>query len=152
MSAVHDATVPRGALIAAGALIGFSILVAAAGRHGLLGDHAPIPSPAAPVRTIDLGFTDQANGGVLVRNAGTGATVTVIPPNSGGFLRGVLRGLTRERMMHGLSRAPAFRLSQFVGGHLEIEDLADGRRIDLDAFGPTNRDAFMVLLPPRRPA
>jgi hypothetical protein len=30
---------------------------------------------------------------------------------------------------------------------VEIEDLADGRRIDLDAFGPTNRQAFLHLLP-----
>lgn len=148
MSAVDSQPFPRGALIAAGSVIAFTIVLSAVGRYARLGEPAaPALSPASAAHTIDLKFADQPNGGVLVTQAGTGAAVAVIPPNSGGFVRGVLRGLTRERMMHRIGAGPPFRLSQWGDGHVEIEDLADGRRIDLNAFGPTNRDAFLRLLP-----
>jgi putative photosynthetic complex assembly protein len=152
MSAVDAQPFPKGLLIAAAALIAVSIAVAGAGRWVRLADQAPAPAPSSPAHAIDLTFADQANGGVLVQAAGGGGTVAVIPPNSGGFVRGVLRGLTRERRLHGIGSGPAFRLSQWANGHVEIEDLADGRRIDLDAFGPTNRDAFLHLLPGAQPA
>jgi putative photosynthetic complex assembly protein len=153
MSAVDSQPFPRIPLIAAGAVVAFSILVAAVGRQAHLADSAP-SAPGLPpaAHAIELKFADETNGAVLVSQAGTGSTVAVIPPNSGGFVRGVLRGLTRERKMHNLGEGPAFRLSQWANGHVEIEDLADGRRIDLDAFGPTNRQAFLHLLPGARVA
>jgi hypothetical protein len=49
--------------------------------------------------------------------------------------------------MDGVGEGPPFRLSQWADGHVAIEDLSDGRTIDLDAFGPSNRQAFLKLLP-----
>jgi putative photosynthetic complex assembly protein len=147
MSAVDSQPFPRGVLITAGAFMSFAIVLTAAGRYARLAEAVPAASAPAPAHTIDLRFTDQTNGGVLVQDARGGATVTVIQPNSGAFVRGVLRGLTRERKMDGVGEGPPFRLSQWADGRVAIEDLSDGRTIDLDAFGPTNRQAFLKLLP-----
>jgi putative photosynthetic complex assembly protein len=153
MSAIDQESFPKGALIAAGALVAISIFAAGTGRYLHL--HAPrvASAPAvAPVRAIDLKFADEHNGSVLVRRAETGALVAVVPPNSGGFLRGVLRGLARERMMRGIGSEPPFRLAQWQDGRVEIQDTADGGKIDLNAFGPTNKAAFVKLLPGASPA
>jgi putative photosynthetic complex assembly protein len=154
MSAVDSQPFPRGVLIAAGAFLGLAILMTAVVRQARLAEPlAGAPRVAtAPVHSIDLRFFDETDGGVLVQDARGGSTVGVIPPNSGGFVRGVLRGLTRERKMEGIGPGPAFRLAQWANGHVQIEDLADGRTIDLDAFGPTNRQAFLKLLPGARVA
>ncbi|MFY7781768.1 MAG: photosynthetic complex assembly protein PuhC, partial [Tagaea sp.] len=40
-----------------------------------------------------------------------------------------------------------FRLSMWRDGSLVLDDPATGRRVDLRAFGATNRDAFARLLP-----
>jgi putative photosynthetic complex assembly protein len=152
MSAIDQESFPKGALIAAAALVTVSIVAAGTGRYLHL--HAPqvASAPAvAPVRAIDLKFADD-HGSVLVRRAETGTLVAVVPPNSGGFLRGVLRGLARERMMRGIGSQPPFRLAQWQDGRVEIQDTADGGRIDLNAFGPTNKAAFVKLLPGASPA
>jgi putative photosynthetic complex assembly protein len=152
MSAVDSQPFPRGVLIGATSLLAFAIVVTAAGRYARLAAPAPMAAPTQPAadHAADLKFADQTNGGVMVTDAHSGAVVAVIQPNSGGFVRGVLRGLTRERKMNGIGAGPAFRLSQWADGHVQIEDLADGRTIDLDAFGPTNRQAFLELLPGAR--
>ena len=72
--------------------------------------------------------------------------MAVLPPGSNGFIRGVMRGLARERMLHGIDAAPPFRLIRWADGRLSLEDTATGRLIDLAAFGPTNAQAFARLL------
>jgi putative photosynthetic complex assembly protein len=153
MSAVDTQSFPRGVLAAAISVIAFSIVITAVARYTHIADPEPMaPALATATLNIDLKFADRADGGVVVSRAESGTEVAVIPPKTGGFVRGVLRSLTRERAMHGIGSGPAFRLSQWANGHVEIEDLADGRRIDLDAFGQTNREAFLKLLPGARVA
>ena len=63
----------------------------------------------------------------------------VVAPGTNGFLRGVLRGLARERKLERSAIEPPFRLTRWADGRLSLEDPATGRRIDdLEAFGPTN--------------
>ena len=148
MSAVDTQPFPRPALIGAGLLIGAAILATAAAR--LTGvTVAPIPmTQAAPVASVDLGFADEADGSVTVRDVARGQTITVLKPDTNGFIRGVVRGLAHDRQIHGIGAGPAFRLIEQAHGQLFFEDTATGRVIDLQAFGDGNRDAFRVLLHP----
>jgi len=68
------------------------------------------------------------------------------PVAEGGFVRGTLRALTRERRQEGQGREAPFRLAAWSNGQLTLDDLATGRRIDLTAFGATNAEVFSRLL------
>jgi putative photosynthetic complex assembly protein len=138
-------TVPLGALLGAAALIGFSLLAVTTARiTGVGGSGQPPPSPAVEAR--ELRFEDRRDGAVLVYEAGGDELVAVVEPGEGGFVRGVLRALARERRAHDAGQAQPFRLARRADGRLTLEDLATGRSIELVAFGPTNVDAFARLL------
>lgn len=148
MSALDHEPFPRGALIAAGALVGFSLIATTAVR--LVRINAP-PAPIAasqstPALTADLRFSDEADGSIRVQNAKTAKVVATIQPGFGGFVRGVMRGLARDRISRHIGEAPPFRLSQARDGRITLEDTATGRVIDLQSFGSGNRDAFVQLL------
>ena len=141
---------PRGALLGAAALISVALLAAAAGR--LAGTVTAETATAAPVQVRELWFRDRGDGAVFVYDARDQRLVQVLAPGSNGFLRGVLRGLARERRRQDLGPQPPFRLTRWDDGALSLEDLATGRRIDLQAFGPTNAEAFARLLTARAEA
>lgn len=142
----HDRPFPRGALIGAAALIGFSLLAVTLARFAGLG---PVTEPMAPVvQSRELRFADRADGAVIVYDRQGDEVVDLVPPGSGGFVRGVLRALARERRLQGDGASTPFRLSRLADGRLTLEDLATGRVIDLKAFGHTNEGAFAQLLSP----
>lgn len=142
----HDRPFPRGALIGAAALIGFSLLAVTLARFAGLG---PVTEPMAPVvQSRELRFADRADGAVIVYDRQGDEVVDLVPPGSGGFVRGVLRALARERRLQGDGASTPFRLSRLADGRLTLEDLATGRVIDLKAFGHTNEGAFARLLSP----
>jgi putative photosynthetic complex assembly protein len=115
---------------------------------------SPSPLPMAPaVESRDLHFVDRPDGAVLVYDGDhPGKPVYVVPPGSDQFLRGVLRGLARERRSRGAGESVPFRLTQRMDGGLTLQDRATGRVIDLRAFGPTNEAAFAKLLQAGAPA
>jgi putative photosynthetic complex assembly protein len=149
MSALDTEPFPRGALIAASALIGFTLVTTTVVR--LIRINAPAAPPAAlaeaPARSITVRFFDEADGSVSVRDGRTNAVVTSLPPGSDGFIRSVMRGLVHDRKRRGIGPAQPFLVSQWGDGRLALQDPATGRFIDLNAFGDTNRDAFARLLP-----
>ena len=147
MSTLDTEQFPRGALIAAGAMIFFSLTATTLVRLERLNAPPAAPSRAAPSRSIDVRFTDEQNGSVSVRDSRTDQVVFSLQPGTNGFVRSVMRGLVLDRKRRGLGRAQPFRISQWADGRLTLEDTATGRLIDLDAFGPTNRDAFGQMLP-----
>jgi putative photosynthetic complex assembly protein len=65
-----------------------------------------------------------------------------------GFLRGVLRGLARERRALGVPADRPYRLTLHADSRLLITDPATGQRIDLASFGPDNAAVFLRWLPP----
>ncbi len=64
-----------------------------------------------------------------------------------GFLRGILRGLNRTRRGRDIPRDAPFHLAAYTDGRLVLDDPATGVRLDLAAFGHTNEDVFVALLP-----
>jgi putative photosynthetic complex assembly protein len=152
MSGHADIAFPREALLGAGLVIAVSLAAAIGVRSGLV---PPSANPAAlraearvePVLVRELRFDDRADGAVVVTDL-AGAAVAVIPARSEqGFVRGVLRGLARERRMAGIGSDSPFRLTLWSDRGLTLTDLATGRAIELNAFGPTNRAAFAAMLP-----
>ena len=94
----------------------------------------------------DLRFDDRADGGVVITEWPAGDVVAVLPPGTNGFVRGVMRGLARDRRAREIGSEPPFRLTHWSDGRLTLDDPSTGRRIDLDAFGPTNTAVFARLM------
>jgi putative photosynthetic complex assembly protein len=91
-------------------------------------------------------FEDGADGSVVIRDAGNSAVLARFPVAEGGFVRGSIRALARERRQEGQGRETPFRLAAWSDGQLTLDDAATGRRIDLTAFGATNAGVFSRLL------
>jgi putative photosynthetic complex assembly protein len=142
--AVGDRMVPRGAILGAAALIGFSLVVASVGR--LTGLGAVRTDYISTVQTISLRFEDRADGGISVIAPETGAIIGVVPAGTDGFVRTVLRSLAFDRQRHGVGSGPAFVLAKWSEGHFTIDDPATGRRVDLGAFGVDNMQTFERLV------
>lgn len=147
----HENMVPPAALKAAVALVGFSLLLVAGVRVGAV---SPSANPSQiraeaklrPTAERQLRFADTADGKVLVTDAATGRDVAAIGAEGSGFIRGVMRGLARERRQHGEGAAAPFRLSAWPNGGLTLTDDTTGRVIELGSFGPSNRAAFAHFL------
>ena len=142
--------VPRGLLGGAAALVAFAFLATGAAR---LTDIGTVHMPAAePVETLMLRFVDQNDGGIAVVDAKDNSRIFTVEPGTNGFIRATLRGLARERRREGVGEGPPFQLTHWNDGTLSLEDATIGRRIGLDAFGPTNAQAFAQLFAARRHA
>jgi putative photosynthetic complex assembly protein len=152
MSAIDTEPFPRPVLIAAGALIGFSLIVTAVGRLERISAPAAASAQPAPLRTMDVRFTDEPDGSVAVRDSRDDKVIESLAPGTNGFVRSVMRGLVHDRKRRGLGATPPFRISEWAGGHVMLEDTATGRLIDLDSFGDDNKGAFAQMLAARKTA
>jgi putative photosynthetic complex assembly protein len=152
MSEIDKEKFPTIALYAAAGIIAITIAAAAISRYNAT--HAPVQSTAIqePVDYfVDLQFSDEADGSVLVTNASTSAVILRILPGEDAFIRAVLRGFVRDRNVRKLSRDTPFRLYKLVDTRLVIEDRATQKRVNLRGFGPTQQAAFERLLPAPAP-
>jgi len=139
-----EQTFPRGVLIAAALLLAFAIVAAGFGRTTRIGTvHL---DESAAWESVRVRFEDRPDGAVVVLDEATGEQRARIAAGEGGFLRGVLRGLARERAQSGIGSTPPFELTRWQDGRLSLQDLATGRRIEIDAFGPDNVASFRRLL------
>lgn len=135
--------IPRGVLFGAGALVAFTFVAVLVGRNLNVGaTHMPTESA---YQVLHLAFADRDDGGVTVTDADTGAVLETVAPGTNGFLRGALRGFAHERLRDGVGRAQPFTLTRWQDGTLSLQDEAIHRRIDLDAFGPTQSGDFAQL-------
>jgi putative photosynthetic complex assembly protein len=138
----NDVGVPKGLLVAAISLVGFSIVASGFARVSDVGTlHMP---PSTAVEMLSLRFEDEETGGVAVRND-VGKIIYEVEPGTNGFIRATLRGLVRERKRSGIGDATPFRLTRWSDGAMSLSDETTGRRVNLDAFGPTNAAAFAQL-------
>lgn len=135
---------PRKALISAAVLIGFALLAVSTARISGLGvTEVPL---AEPVESRDLRFMDRQDGAVLVYAAGDDQAIDVLEPGTNGFVRGVMRSVARERKRQSIGSDIPVRLTLWQDGRLSLEDPTTGYRTNLEAFGPTNVQAFARFL------
>jgi putative photosynthetic complex assembly protein len=152
----HNESLPKPALIGAGFCIAVTLAMTGAVALGIMPKPVTLQQDraAANVELLasrDLVFLDQADGSVLIRDVTKGAVASTLTPGSNsGFIRGVMRGLARDRHSRGLDASQPFRLTLWGNQQLALQDLATGRMIELNGFGDTNRMAFLSLLTPTK--
>jgi putative photosynthetic complex assembly protein len=140
----EDRTLPRGALLGAGGLVVLSLFMVGLAR--MTGYQPAKPPVSIVVDQYDLRFEDRPDGAVLIYSSKDDRLVDVLQPGTNGFVRGVLRGLVRERRADHVGTAPPFRLTRWADGRLSLDDPSTGRHVDLEVFGPTNSGAFAQIL------
>jgi putative photosynthetic complex assembly protein len=142
--AIASRMVPKGAILGAAALIGFSLVAAGVGR--LTGVGTVRAGYTSTVQTASFRFEDRADGGIAVIAPESGVTLGVVPAGTDGFVRTVLRSLAFDRQRRGVGAGPPFVISKWSDGHSTIDDPATGRRVDLAAFGAANMQTFEHLV------
>jgi putative photosynthetic complex assembly protein len=105
---------------------------------------------ASAVETLSLKFEDRADGSISIRDAGDGKIIYRVAPGTNGFIRATMRGLASERKRDGMGDAQPFLLVHWSDGTVSLKDPMTARKIDLDAFGPSNTRAFAQLFAARR--
>lgn len=140
-----DKYISKSALIMTASLMGFSLIVATTATLMDAGQARPaIPTVAESAERALLVFTDNADGGITVASP---SQRLVLEPNTGGFIRGVMRAMAFERRKHEIGPDHPFLLARTYEGRLVLADPATGAQVDLRAFGADNEAAFAALLP-----
>jgi len=158
MSEIDDKPFPCAPLLGAGLLITMTIAIAAGPRLGYLPPIATATSERVAHRVTvvearDLRFVDRKDGALVIDDVARGTNAAVLPHGvNNGFIRGVLRGMARDRKMHRVGPEAPFRLTLFSDNALTLFDPSTGRNIELGSFGPTNKQSFADLLLLHRPA
>jgi putative photosynthetic complex assembly protein len=146
-----DPTVPRSALIGIAVLLCATMAFTGAVSFGLLPQSANPESSRAMAGSVAqsermLLFTDRADGAVLVSDASTGATVSVIEFGKGGFVRATLRRLAKVRAAAGFGAEQPFRLVRWDTGALSLTDPQTGKSAEIYGFGADHVKAFADML------
>lgn len=134
---------PKFFLHAGVAIVGLTILFAGVARVTDVGASRVALAPV--VEQASLRFLDNDGGGVRVEME-NGFVIAQYSVGEGGFLRGVMRGLARERRSRDSGPEAAFELARRSDGKLTLADPVSGRVIELDSFGPANSGLFSGLL------
>ena len=144
----NGGSLPRFVLTGASVLVGFALILTAGARLSDIGTlHMP---KEQVVQTLALRFEDRDDGSVAVRDASDDQIIYIVAPGTNGFIRATLRGLVRERKREGIGPQTPFTLTHWSDGTMSLEDTTIGRRVSLEAFGPTNAQAFATLFDARR--
>jgi putative photosynthetic complex assembly protein len=144
MHASGTPSFPVAPLTAVGLMLLAALLAVSLVRFTGVGLHRVPDAPT--VRSAELRFQDQADGGVVVLHGEARTPIARIEPGSHGFLRSTLRGLARERKRQGLGPELPYQLLARADGRLTLLDPATARRIDLESFGAPNAAVFADLL------
>ena len=143
---------PPGVLYGAGAMIAAALLSTAAVRTGAISalpsaSEARATANVAALETRSIRFVDRADGGVDVIDTADGSLAgRVVAGSLNGFVRGVMRGLARDRHLSHVGPEAPFVLTRYANGALTLDDPSTRRHIELGSFGPTNRAAFRIFL------
>jgi len=137
----HDQKVPRPIIAAAAALMAATIGLAALGRARIAPDAGVEQTPH-----VELRFEDRDSGAVAVIDHATDEEVWLVPAESGGFVRGVLRGVYRTRHLESVGQEPPLELWRRGDGELMLSDPETGHEVELRSFGHTNHDSFAEIL------
>jgi putative photosynthetic complex assembly protein len=139
--------VPRWALASMGGLVGVALALAAiASLTGFGAVENPTSITGGEV-LLTFAFQPQEDGSLTVVRHPEGDPIQTVAPGEGGFLRGVVRPLERERVR--LDAAPAtapYQLTRSPEGTLVLRDPSTGVLVDLAAFGSSSIGAFRALV------
>lgn len=152
MSHEHEhPTVTRGAKMFGGGLILASLALTAAVQLGYL-DRQAVPevarmeAGAQAEASRDLRFVMNENDMLSVVDASSGEEIVKFADGDGGFVRGALRGLGRDRLMHDVGADAPYTLTRWSDGSISLVDQGTGTSVEIGAFGADNRAAFEALL------
>ena len=106
----------------------------------------------APVMVLDLRFEEDGDGTLRVLDARRGEVLRTLAPGEGGFMRGVMRPLRRERMRRDVAEEAPYHLARWGDGRLTLSDPGASLVLELAAFGETSVAAFAALLDGPAPA
>ena len=98
-----------------------------------------------PISKKILKFEDHQDGSVLVIDAQSNQVIDVVRGEAG-FIRGVLRTVTRERKIRGIADHEPVELSAYNDGRLILQDPLTNTKIELRSFGSGNAQEFRVFL------
>ncbi len=140
----HRNILPRWFAFALGGIMFAAVSFALMAR---MTGHGASTIPESPIiAQVNLTFTDEADGAILIRIADDGRLVERIAPGTNGFIRTVMRGIVHERRQHGGGPDTPFALSRRADGRLMLFDPVSQRRIALNSFGMLNAQGFGRLL------
>lgn len=145
---------PKWVLGVAGGLVGLTLLLVFGVKAGVIPSRPTAPearaeAQVAAIKTRSFYFADRADGALVATDAATMQVALVLEPGSNsGFIRGVMRGMMRERQMLQVPRNGPVTITQWSDGALTLQDPSTGRTLELGSFGGTNRAAFAQLLAP----
>jgi putative photosynthetic complex assembly protein len=151
MQAQHTQPVPKydsltpALLKAVAAMVLASLVMVTAARLLGLEPAATPDDDVAVVAERSLQIIGTLDGGATI-NEPDGSLMAELAPEQAGFINGVHRALSRERMLHKIEGNPPVRIVRFADGRLGLRDPATGWRVELIGFGDDNRDAFAALL------
>ena len=143
-----NAGVPKGALILAGSFALCVIALAAVARlsnKGTLGEQ----TTAQMVASRALVFSDRPDGSIGVYDAQHQQSLETIS-GTGGFVRGAMRALARQRRLAHVGPEVPFYLVKWSDGRLTLDDSATHNHLELEAYGNANLASFEKLLTPLR--
>ncbi len=144
ITAARPANASRFPLYGAMVLVAFAISATIFGQRTEIGTVRYDQGQPKNIRDIVLGEGDD--GVITVTDAHSGDRIAAFAAGEGGFVRGALQGLDRDRKLHGVSKSTPYRLILWDNGRLTLSDTGSGLRVDLLAFGPTNAGAFARFL------
>ena len=108
------------------------------GLHNQSNDNAEI------VASRELHFYDTPDGKILITDK-NGVNISLVG-GDGGFMRAVMRSLTKDRIAMGVGPEQPFKLVANQKGLVSIIDPVTGNKVDVSSFGQTNAEIFTNLL------
>jgi putative photosynthetic complex assembly protein len=150
MAHVHETIIPKPVIVAAGALLAFTVALTAAGAAGLYktpkARFAEARASVAAVKSVHLRLEAMDDGTIAVRDPMTQAVLRTIQSNEAGFIHYTLTGMAFSRKNHDLDAVADVRIVRYADGRLMVHEIPTGVLIDVLGYGPTNVQSFAALL------
>jgi putative photosynthetic complex assembly protein len=144
LTASQPANASRWPFYAAAALILFAISATVFGQKTEIGTLRY--EEGQPVDIRDIRLIETPDGVITVSDAQMGGEIARFAPGEGGFVRGSLQGLRRDRSLRQIKPETPYRLILWSNHRLTLSDTGSGLRVDLLAFGQTNAGAYAKFL------
>lgn len=139
--------IPVWVLLAGSGLLLIAIVVTTFSSRTGLG-RVPVDDIAAEqvvAQELAISFVTTAEDEIRILGGPGNHVLTMLAPGEGGFLRGIVRPLTRERVRFDVPLEEPYLLQRIGPGSLVLRDPATDLLVDIAAFGPTSIEQFQQL-------